>query len=89
MTRSSAYRSSQGTAFLNSIEDTESELFKSMVGLLQQGISEPVFYGDLVYKVKNFVRKPSFPDRFKQISKHYKRVGHCMGIMRQPACLDG
>ena len=28
--------------------------------LLQQGISEPVFYGDLVYKFKRIVGKPNF-----------------------------
>ena len=30
--------------------------------LLQQGISEPIFYGDLVYKFKRIVGKPSFSD---------------------------
>ena len=28
--------------------------------LLQQGISEPIFYGDLVYKFKQIVGKPKF-----------------------------
>ena len=32
--------------------------------LLQQGISEPKFYGDLVYKFKRIVGKPNFSDRF-------------------------
>ena len=31
--------------------------------LLQQGISEPVFYGDLVYKFKRIVGNPSFSDQ--------------------------
>ena len=30
--------------------------------LLQQGISDPVFYGDLVYKFKRIIGKPSFGD---------------------------
>ena len=30
--------------------------------LLQQGISEPIFYGDLVYKFKRIVGKPNFND---------------------------
>ena len=55
--------------------------------LLQQGISEPVFYGDLVYKLKRIVGKPNFSDQFKKIIKRYKRVGYNMGIMRQSACL--
>ena len=40
--------------------------FKS---LLQQGISEPVFYGDLVYKFKRIVWKPDFSDQFQKIIK--------------------
>ena len=35
--------------------------------LLQQGISEPIFYGDLVYKFKRYVGKPNFSDQFKKI----------------------
>ena len=33
--------------------------------LLQQGISEPVFCVDLVYKFKRIVGKPNFSDQFK------------------------
>ena len=39
--------------------------------LLQQGISEPIFYGDLVYRFKRIVRKPNFSDQFKKIVKRY------------------
>ena len=39
--------------------------------LLQQGISEPIFYGDLVYKFKQIVGKPYFSDQFKNIVKRY------------------
>ena len=42
--------------------------------LLQQGISEPVFYGDLVYKFKRIVGKPNFSDQFKKIVKRNIRV---------------
>ena len=55
--------------------------------LLQQGISEPVFYGDLVYKFKRIVGKPNFNDEFKKIVKRYTRVGYNLDIMRQSACL--
>ena len=34
--------------------------------LLHQGISEPIFYGDLVYKFKRIVGKPNFSDQFKK-----------------------
>ena len=41
--------------------------------LLQQGISEPIFYDDLVYKFKRIVGKPNFSDQFKEIVKRYTR----------------
>ena len=47
--------------------------------LLQLGISEPIFYGDLVYKFKGIVGKPYFNDQLKKILKRYKRVG-AMGL---------
>ena len=34
--------------------------------LLQQGISEPVFYGDLVYILKRIVEKSNFSDQLKR-----------------------
>ena len=34
--------------------------------LLQQGISKPALYCDLVYKFKTIVGKPCFPDQFKK-----------------------
>ena len=55
--------------------------------LLQQGISEPIFYGDLVYKFKRNVGKPNFSDQFKKIVKHYIRVGYNLDMMWQSACL--
>ena len=55
--------------------------------LLQQGISEPIFYGDLVYKFKRIVGKPNFSDQFKKIVKRYIRFGYNLDIMRQSACL--
>ena len=54
---------------------------------LQQGITEPIFYGDLVYKFKRIVGKPNFSDQFKRIVKRYIRVGYNLDIMRQSACL--
>ena len=55
--------------------------------LLQQGISEPIFYGDLLYKFKRIVGKLNFSDQFKKIVKRYIRVGYNLDIMRQSACL--
>ena len=52
-----------------------------------QSISEPIFYGDVVYKFKRIVGKPNFSDQFKKIVKRYIRVGYNLDIMRQSACL--
>ena len=38
---------------------------------MQQGISEPIFYGDLVYKFKPIVGKSNFSDQFEKIVKRY------------------
>ena len=51
-------------------------LYIGLKTLLQQGISEPIFYGDLVYNFKQIVGKPNFSDQFKKIVKRYIRVGY-------------
>ena len=56
--------------------------------LLQQGISESIFYGDFVYQFKQIVGKPNFSDQFKKIVKLNKRVGYNLDVMRQSACLN-
>ena len=55
--------------------------------LLHQGLSEPEFYGDLVYKFKRIVGRADFSDQFRKIIVRYKRIGYNMDIMRQSACL--
>ena len=56
--------------------------------LLHQGLSEPEFYGDLVYKLKKKnVGRADFSDQFRKIIGRYKRIGYNINIMRQSACL--
>ena len=55
--------------------------------LLQHGISEPIFYGDLVDKFKQIVGKPDFSDQLKKIVKRYIKVGYNLDVMRQSTCL--
>ena len=55
--------------------------------LLHQGLSEPEFYGDLVYKFKKIVGRADFSDQFRKIIVRYKRIGYNRNIMRQSACL--
>ena len=56
--------------------------------LFHQGLSEPEFYGDLVYKFKQkIVGRADFSDQFRKIIVRYKRIGYNINIMRQSACL--
>ena len=55
--------------------------------LLHQGLSEPEFYGDLVYKFKKIVGRAYFSDQFRKIIVRYKRIGYNINIMQQSACL--
>ena len=55
--------------------------------LLHQCLSEPEFYGDLVYKFKKIVGRADFFDQFRKIIVRYKRIVYNINIMRQSACL--
>ena len=55
--------------------------------LLLQGLSEPEFYGNLVYKFRKIIGKYDFPYNFKKIIVRYKKIGYKMDVLRQTACL--
>ena len=55
--------------------------------LLQQGLSEPEFYGDLVYKLKKIRGMTDFSSQFRKVIMRYKRIGYNLNVMRQSACL--
>ena len=55
--------------------------------LLHQGLSEPEFYGDLVYKFKKIRGMTDFSDQFRKIIMRYKRISYNLNVMRQSACL--
>ena len=59
----------------------------SLKTLLQQGISEPEFYGDLAYRFRKIVGKSHFSEQFRKLINRYKRIGYSLDIMRQTACL--
>ena len=59
----------------------------SLKTLLQQGISEPEFYGDLVYRFRKIVGKSNFSEQLRKLTNRYKRIGYSLDIMRQTACL--
>ena len=55
--------------------------------LLLEGLSEPEFYGDLVYKFRKIIGKNDFPYHFKKIIVRYKEIGYNIDVLRQTACL--
>ena len=61
--------------------------YRQVKTLLQQGISEPEFYGDLVYRFRKLVEKSNFSEQFRKLINRYKRIGYSPYIMRQTACL--
>ena len=54
--------------------------------LLLEGLSEPEFYGDLVYKFRKIIGKNDFPYHFKKIIVRYKKIGYNIDVLRQTAC---
>ena len=48
-----------------------------------QGLSEPEFYGDLVYKFRKIIGKYDFPYHFKEIIVRYKKIGYNIDVLRQ------
>ena len=65
-------------------------MFKYNVGLKtlpRQGLSEPEFYGDLVYKFRKIIGKYDFPYHFKKIIARYKKTGYNKDVLRQTPCL--
>ena len=59
----------------------------SLKKLLQQGIPNPDFYGNLVYKFKKIIGNPNFSDLFKRIVNRFKRACNTLDIMLQTTCL--
>ena len=56
--------------------------------LLLEGLSEPEFYGDLVYKFRKIIgTKNDFPYHFKKIIVRYKKIGYNVDVLQQTACL--
>ena len=57
---------------------------KFNVGLksfLHQCLSEPEFYGDLVYKFKNIMGRADFSDQFRKIIIRHKRIGYNINVL--------
>ena len=69
--------------------DLISEYNIGLKSLLSQGLSEPEFYGDLVYKLKKIVGSNNFSEQFIKIISHYKKIGYNINVLLQTACFGG
>ena len=49
--------------------------------LLRQGLAEPEFYGDLVYKMKKIVGSNNFSAQFINVISHYKKIGYNINVL--------
>ena len=67
--------------------DLISKFQVGLKSLLRQGLSEPDFYGDLVYKLKRIVGSNNFSTQFIKIISHYKKIGYNINVLQQTACL--
>ena len=67
--------------------DLISKFQVGLKSLLRQGLSEPDFYGDLVYKLKKIVGSNNFSAQFIKIISHYKKIGYNINVLQHTACL--
>ena len=50
---------------------------------MRQGLSEPEFYGDLVYNLKKIVGSNNFSAQFIKIIYHYKKIGYNINVLHR------
>ena len=67
--------------------DLISKFQVGLKSLLRQGLSEPDFYGDLMYKLKKIVGSNNFSAQFIKIVSHFKKIGYNINVLQQTACL--
>ena len=73
--------------FYRQYYDLISKFQVGLKSLLRQGLSEPEFYGDLVYKLKKIVGSFNFSAQFIKIISHYKKIGYNINVLQQTPCL--
>ena len=54
---------------------------------MRQGLSEPEFYGDLVYKLKKIVGSNNFSAQFIKIISNYEKNDYNINVLPQTAYL--
>ena len=55
--------------------------------LIGELLSEPEFYGELVYRFKKLIRRNDFSFQFRKIITRYRRTCYNLKVMRQSVCL--
>ena len=61
--------------------DIVSKYHVGLKTLLLQGLSEPEFYGDLVYKFRKIISKNDFRYHFKKIIVRHKKIGYNKDVL--------
>ena len=67
--------------------DLISKFQVGLQSLLRQGLSEPDFYSDFLYKLKKSVGSNNYSAQFIKIISHYKKIGYNINVLQQTACL--
>ena len=67
--------------------DLTSKFQIGLKSLLRQGLSEPEFYGDLEYRLKQIAGSNNFSAQIIKIISHYKKIGYNINALQQTACL--
>ena len=73
--------------FFRRYHDLVSKFKIGLHQLLLQGVSQPEFFGDIVYKLRKIKGKPNFSERLKKIIKRYKVLGYNISAIKQSACI--
>ena len=75
------------SGFCRRCYDLISKFQVGLKSLLRKGLSEPDFYGDLVYRLRKIVGSDSFSAQFIKIMSHCEKVGCGINVLQQTACL--
>ena len=67
--------------------DLVSKFSVGLKSLLQQGLSQIEFYGDLVYKFRKIYACNVFSTQFRKIILRYKTIEYNINVIRQTACM--
>ena len=74
-------------SFRTNYKQDQGKFQVGLKSLLRQGLSEPDFYGDLVYKSKKIVGSNNSSAQFIKIIYHNKKIGYNINVLQQTACL--